>query len=54
MSISNEKRIEKYEDLAGLLYAISAVARKLARKVVALANESKEGGKTDGSDEGSS
>ena len=37
----------RYEDLAGVLMAISVIAKKLARKLMAISQQMQEGGKAD-------
>ena len=50
---SGTDRQTRYEDLAGLLMAVSVITRKLARKLLALSQEAGKGGKADGKEEGS-
>lgn len=44
-------RQTRYEDLAGLLMAVSVITRKLARKLLALSQEAGKGGKADGKEQ---
>ena len=48
---SGTDRQTRYEDLAGLLMAVSVITRKLARKLLALSQEAGKGGKADGKEE---
>ena len=41
----------RYEDLAGILMAISVISRKLGRKLLELSVEAGKGGKADGKEE---
>ena len=43
-TISGTERRTRFEDLAGLLMAISVISRKLARKLLALSQETEKGG----------
>jgi hypothetical protein len=51
---SGTDRQTRYEDLAGLLMAVSVITRKLARKLLALSQEAGKGGKADGKEEADS
>ena len=51
---SGTDRQTRYEDLAGLLMAVSVITRKLARKLLALSQEAGKGGKEDGEEEADS
>jgi hypothetical protein len=48
-----EKR-RRYEDTAGVLMAISVIARKLARTLLAISQEAGKGGMADGKEEADS
>ena len=45
---SGTDRQARYEDLAGLLMAISVISRKLARRLLVISHEAGKGGKADG------
>lgn len=49
-----EKRLQtRYEDLSGVLMAISVVSRRLARKLLAISQNAGKGGTSDGTEEDS-